>query len=100
MSVAVGLLGFFALGIGGDRLQVIVGWLALLATDVGLFVLARRVTRMPETPAVARRFWRATAVAAGVFAFGDGFQLGQILLHPAADGMIPGLVQSVGTLLG
>ncbi|MFI7541679.1 diguanylate cyclase domain-containing protein [Actinoplanes sp. NPDC049599] len=100
VSVAVGLLGFFALGVGGDRVQVIVGWLALLGTDAALFVLARRVARMPETAAAPRRFWWAAATAAAVFGVGDSFQLGQILLRPASDGMTPGAVQSVATLVG
>jgi hypothetical protein len=64
VPVAAGLLVFFVLGLGGDRLQVTVGWLTMLATDVGLYVLARRVARMPETPAAPRRFWWAAAFSA------------------------------------
>jgi diguanylate cyclase (GGDEF)-like protein/PAS domain S-box-containing protein len=100
VPVAVGLLGFFALGVGGDRLQVIVGWLAVLVTDGGLFVLARRVARMPETTAPARQFWRITAMAAVCFAVGDSHQVVQTLLHPAVDTMAFGVVQSVTMLTG
>ncbi len=96
----MGLLGFFALGVGGDRLQVIVGWLALLATDGGLFVLARRVARMPETPVGPRRFWLSAAFAAACYATGDTYQVVQVLLHPAIDTLTFGAVQSVAMLLG
>ena len=98
--MAVGLLGFFALGVGGDRLQVIVGWLALLITDAGLFVLARRVARMPETPAGPRRFWLAAAFAGACYLVGDSYQLTLVLLDPAVDTLASGVVQSVAMLAG
>jgi hypothetical protein len=80
--------------------QVIVGWLAVLVTDGGLFVLARRVARMPETTAPDRQFWRIAALAAVCFAVGDSHQVVQTLLHPAVDTMAFGVVQSVTMLTG
>ena len=100
VPVAAGLLLFFALGPGGDHLQLTVGWLTLLAADVGLFMLARRVARLPATPPAPRRFWRAAAFAGAAFGVGDGFQALRVLLDPAAVTLTVGLVQSVALLIG
>ena len=100
VPVAVVLLGFFALGPGGDHLRVLVGWLALLGTDVGLFVLARRVARMAETPPAPRRFWNAAAFAAAAFGVGDFFKTVQTLLDPGAVTITVGVVQTAATLVG
>jgi diguanylate cyclase (GGDEF)-like protein/PAS domain S-box-containing protein len=100
VPVTAGLLGFFALGAGGDRLQVLVGWIALFGSDVGLFVLARRVARMAETPPAPRRFWWATAFAAAAFGVGDGSQIVLVLFDPTITTVTFGVVQSVTMLVG
>ncbi|MEU8235412.1 diguanylate cyclase [Actinoplanes sp. NPDC048967] len=100
VPLALGLVGFFALGVGGDRLQVLVGWLSLLATDVGLFVLSRRIARMAQTPPAPRRFWNAAAFAAAAFSVGDTFKVVQTLLDPAAVTLTVGFVQTVALLVG
>ncbi|GIE52179.1 sensor domain-containing diguanylate cyclase [Actinoplanes nipponensis] len=100
VPVAAGVLGFFLLGWGSDRLQVLVGWLTLLGTDVGLFVLARRIVRLPQTPAAPRRFWNAVAFAGAVFAVGDGSQTVQTLLDATVTTVVFGAVQTVAVLIG
>jgi diguanylate cyclase (GGDEF)-like protein/PAS domain S-box-containing protein len=100
VPVAAGLIGFFASGLGSDHLQVLVGWLTLLGTDAGLFVLARRVARMAELPPAPRRFWRASAFAGAAFAVGDISQVVQTLLDPAVVTVSFGAVESVGVLVG
>ncbi len=100
VPAATGLLLFFAFGPGGDRLHVLTAWLTLVGTDVGLFVFARRVARMPETPAAPRRFWWAAAFAAATFGVGDGIKTVQTLLDPSAVTLAIGLMQSAAVLIG
>jgi diguanylate cyclase (GGDEF)-like protein/PAS domain S-box-containing protein len=100
VPVAGLVLAYLALGVGSDRLHVLVAWLALVGTDVGLFVLARRVARLAATPAAPRRFWWAAAIAAAAFAVGDSCQFLLTLADPAVDALEFGVVQSVAMLVG
>jgi diguanylate cyclase (GGDEF)-like protein/PAS domain S-box-containing protein len=73
-------VGWFLLGGAGPSAQVLVTWLSLPLLDLALFLLALLAGRAAGAGSPERRFWRAMALAAGIFAAGD---LSQLAVMPA-----------------
>ena len=92
-------LGWFLLGGAGPRAQVLVTWLSLPPLDVALLVLALRTGRATASPP-ARRFWRAMAVAAGIFAAGDLSQLASTLVRGTPSTLEWTSAQSATAVIG
>jgi len=72
-GLATGL--WFLLSGAGPRTEVLVTWLSLPPLDLCLFVLSRRAGRAAPAGSPARRFWRAMAAAAVIFAADDLSQI-------------------------
>ncbi|MFI1988582.1 diguanylate cyclase domain-containing protein [Actinoplanes sp. NPDC020271] len=98
MTVAV--CGFYALDLGGDRQKLVLCWVVAPLTDLGTFLLSRRLYRNPDLPPANRRFWRAMGVAGLLFATGDSYQLGWVLSHPGHAGFTLTAPQSLLGVLG
>jgi diguanylate cyclase (GGDEF)-like protein/PAS domain S-box-containing protein len=96
----VAIVAFYALRVGGPRIQVISFWLVQPILDFMLFVIARNIARSPELPAPVRRFWRALSYGGLIFTFGDTVQTLTVLGQPAREGAVPGTVQSVCFAVG
>jgi len=79
--VAVGL--FFVSGWGGIRSQSIWMWVLQIPLDYVLFLLCRRVARLPGMPSPARRFWSLYGIS-GLF-----YTAGNILQTVIAPGLAP-----------
>jgi diguanylate cyclase (GGDEF)-like protein/PAS domain S-box-containing protein len=91
--VGVGL--WFASNWGGLRAQSIGFWVLQVPIDYLLFVLCRRVARLPEMPAPARRFWNMFGIGALFYAAGD---IAQSVIAPGLPpfaAITPSMVRNV-----
>ncbi|WP_433378820.1 diguanylate cyclase [Actinoplanes sp. CA-142083] len=90
---------WFLAGGAGARTQVLVTWLSLPPLDIALFLLARRAGRA-ATEAPERRFWRAMAAAAAIFAAGDLSQIALTLARGTPGTLTPIAAQSAAAVAG
>jgi diguanylate cyclase (GGDEF)-like protein len=97
---AVVVLGGYALDLGSHRQQIVGLWLMMPFLDIALMIFSARVARTPGLGRAARRFWRATMVAAGLFLVGDGWQLITTLTDHGSDRLVLTGVQSGCGLFG
>jgi diguanylate cyclase (GGDEF)-like protein/PAS domain S-box-containing protein len=101
-SCAVALVWFLA-DVADTRTQEVVYRLVQPPLDFALFVLARRVAKLPSAPAPMRRFWRALSIAGLLFTIGDTAHAFSGVAHPVAFWLsgagVQGTTQAVGTLL-
>jgi diguanylate cyclase (GGDEF)-like protein/PAS domain S-box-containing protein len=93
-------LGWFGLGVGGTRVQLLSLWLAIPAADVVLLVLAVRLSRLAAPHPAASRFWRSVVVAGGCFLAGDLAQAAAVVADPDLVSPVPGLPQSALVIAG
>jgi diguanylate cyclase (GGDEF)-like protein/PAS domain S-box-containing protein len=95
---AVGV--WFLSGWGGLRAQSIGFWVLQIPIDFALFILCRRVVRLPGMPAPARRFWNAFGVSGLFYTAGD---ISQAVVAPGLaplDAAMPGIGHEVTLVLG
>jgi diguanylate cyclase (GGDEF)-like protein/PAS domain S-box-containing protein len=91
---------FFASGWGGLRAQTIWMWVLQIPFDFTLFVLCRRVVRLPGMPKAARRFWNYFGISGLFYCVGD---ISQSVLAPGLpplEAALPGVVKQVTLVLG
>lgn len=98
--VAVVVCGVYALDVGDDRFRLVLCWIVAPSTDLAMFVLSARVTRITTQPPANRRFWRAMAGSGLLFGTGDLIQLGYVLSHPRMTVLDLHPAQSALGLLG
>ena len=76
---------YFASGWGGIRAQSIWMWVLQIRLDVALFVLCRRVARLPGMLPPARRFWNAFGIGGLFFTAGD---ISQTVIAPGLPPLV------------
>ena len=80
--------------------QAQVGWLAQLALDSCLGVIAYRIAQRPGLPHAVRRFYRALAFTGSCFAAGDASQVVTTFVWPGPEAGVGGPIQTGTLLLG
>jgi diguanylate cyclase (GGDEF)-like protein/PAS domain S-box-containing protein len=92
--------GWLLADVAGAGTQVLMFWLIQVPLDVLLLLTCLAAARQPETPAPARRFWKALGFAGASFAIGDTTQVVQAILQPGAAAVVPGIGQTIGFAVG
>lgn len=90
------VVAVFATGVVPARIEITAAWVLVAAIHVGLIGVARSTARTPGLRAPVRRFWRAVAVAGGIYLIGD---LAQVVTPaaPVTGGTVQMIMLSVGS---
>jgi diguanylate cyclase (GGDEF)-like protein/PAS domain S-box-containing protein len=85
---------------GSIEAQVQLFWLLQPPMDAALMVLSLRAARQAAAASHTRLFWRAFALAGGVFAVGDLAQAATAIARPGPGTASPGMVQLTCVVIG
>jgi diguanylate cyclase (GGDEF)-like protein/PAS domain S-box-containing protein len=91
---------YFASGWGGLRAQSIWMWVQQIPLDLTLFILCRRVARLPGMPGPARRFWNNFGIGGLFYAAGD---ISQTVIAPGLPPLVavlPGIGHESTLVIG